>query len=159
MIRIKKSKSADTRSADHVIGRQELLDSTRMHISDVRKAMAWFSRMLVMRACSHDKTKLTEFDEFYRQFHNEQATGKGDWMDNPQGWYRKIHLVEERHHLNNACPNDVNLFDVIEMLCDCAMAGLARSGNYRHDDIDANVLKTAFDNTVKMLVENTIVED
>jgi len=159
MIKIKKSKSADTRSASHIIGKQELLDSTRMHISDVRKAMAWFSQMLVMRACLHDKTKISDFDEFYKQFHNEQVTHKGDWLDNPDGWYRKIHLVEERHHLNNACPDDVNLFDVVEMLCDCVMAGLARSGKYRDDGISPDVLKKAFDNTAKMLVENTIVED
>ena len=159
MIKIKKSKSADTRSADKMVSKQELLDSTRMHIDDVRQAMLWFARGLIMRAAGHDKTKLSEFDEFYKQFHNEQVTHKGDWMDNPEGWYRKIHLTSERHHLNNACPPDVNLFDVVEMICDCAMAGLARSGKYRDDGIDASILERAFHNTARMLVENTKVED
>ncbi len=159
MIKIKKSPSADTRSANKVVTRQELLDSTRMHIDDVRKAMQWFAEKLIWRAASHDKTKLSHFDEFYQQFHNEQVTGKGDWMKNPKGWYRRVHLSEERHHLNNVCPNDVNLFDVIEMMCDGAMAGLARSGAYRNDPIDKDMLERAFENTAKMLVNDTLVEE
>lgn len=153
-IRIKKSPSADTRSADHDITKQELLDSTRMHISDVRKAMMCFSNLIVMTAAKHDFTKINYFDEFYSQFHRAQETG--EWG---KGWFDEIHIVQERHHLNDRCPDDVNLIDVLEMLCDCVMAGLARSGKYREQEPNAEILVTAYKNTVKLLCDVTEVEE
>ena len=153
MIKIRKSPSADTRSADHVITRDELLLSTEMHISDVRKALKFLSRKLYSAALLHDHTKLSRFVEFYEQFHEAQTTGH--WG---VGWFDQIHIVEERHHLKDNCPEDVNLIDVLEMLCDCVMAGLARTGHYREEEPDAEILVKAYKNTVKMLIENTEVK-
>lgn len=155
MITIQKSPSADTRSAGHVISKQELLDSSRMHIADVRKALTWCSSRLMVAALSHDRTKIDgNFDSFYEQFHRAQQTG--EWG---KGWYDEVHIVEERHHLNDRCPEDVDLFDVLEMLCDNVMAGLARSGKYRDEGIDGDMLVRAYQNTARKLIENVEVAE
>ena len=152
MIRITKSPSADTRSADHLISKQELLDSTRSHISDVRRAMAWLAQKIINAAVEHDKTKMSCFDEFFRQFRHAQETGH--WGI---GWYDQIHIQEERHHLNDNCPDDVNLIDVLEMICDGVMAGMARSGKYRYEPISNELLQKAYENTIKMLLKQVEV--
>ena len=93
-ITIHRSPSADTRSADHVITKEELEKSTAMHVSDVAKAMHWFADRLEEAGERHDWTKEEYIEEFYKQFHHEQETGQGDWGVNPEGWYRKIHIVK-----------------------------------------------------------------
>jgi hypothetical protein len=52
----------------------------------------------------------------------------------------------------------VNLFDVIEMLCDCVSAGMARSGDVYDVDIPAEVLTKAVRNTVELMKEQIEVE-
>ena len=71
-------------------------------------------------------------------------------------WWN-IHKTKERHHLNDNCPDDVNIIDVIEMIVDCTMAGLARTGKVYDISIKPEILKKAVDNTVKLLIDNTKV--
>lgn len=151
---IHKSKSADTRSADHLITMQELKEDTLLHISDVRKGMFEIASEIQERALKHDWTKLDYFPEFFKQFHNAQLTG--DWGD---GWYDKIHIVNERHHLQDNPPEDIDLIDVIEQIVDCVMAGLARSGKYRDESISNELLQKAYKNTVRKLMENIEVKE
>lgn len=150
---IRESKSADTRSADHEISRDELLESTVSHIKDVGKAMRWFAEQLERRSYEHDYTKLTHFDEFYEMFHNAQLTG--EWKGE---WYKGIHCKLERHHLADGEPEDVDLLDVIEQICDGVMAGLARSGKYRYEDIPDGLLERAYGNTIRKLLSIVEVE-
>lgn len=57
-------------------------------------------------------------------------------------------------------PEDVNLIDVLEMIVDCVMAGMARTGNVYPLDIKNEVLRKAFDNTVELLKRNVeVIED
>ncbi len=151
-ITIYRGSSADTRSADHVVSRGELEKTTAMHISDVAKAMRWFADKIEEAGENHDWTKTEFMDEFYKQFHNEQVTHKGDWMENPKGWYQGIHLKKERHHLSHSCPDDVDLIDVLEQIADCVMAGLARSGEYRKERLPDGLLERAYENTVRKLI-------
>ncbi len=72
-------------------------------------------------------------------------------------WW-KIHQTKERHHLNDHCPDDVNLIDVMEMLCDCVCAGKARTGNVYPINISPDILEKAVANTQKLLEENISVE-
>ncbi len=144
MIEIKKSPTADTRTCDVTkVERQQLLDSSRQHIADVAKAMAFFSSKLFAAAAEHDYDKLTEIDWFYEDFRTKfEQTG---WWDN----HRKIH----RHHLGQAdgVPEDVNLLDVLEYVADCVMAGMARSGDVYALEASDELLRRAFENTVALL--------
>ncbi|MCR9295445.1 MAG: hypothetical protein NXI32_22230 [bacterium] len=144
MIEIAKSPTADTRTCDVTkVERQQLLDSSRQHIADVAKAMAFFSSKLFVAAAEHDYDKLTDIDWFYEDFKTKfEQTG---WWDN----HRKIH----RHHLGQAdgVPEDVNLLDVLEYIADCVMAGMARSGDVYALEASDGLLRDAFDNTVRLL--------
>jgi hypothetical protein len=150
MIEIKKSPTADTRTCDVTkVERQQLLDSSRQHIADVAKAMAFFSSKLFAAAAEHDYDKLTEIDWFYADFRTKfEQTG---WWDN----HRKIH----RHHLGQAdgVPKDVNLLDVLEYIADCVMAGMARSGDVYALEASDELLRQAFENTVAMLKSQVTV--
>lgn len=90
--------------------------------------------------------KVANIDEFHDQFRKAQESG--EWGT---GWYDEIHIVKERHHLNDKCPDDVDLIDVLEHICDGVMAGMARSGTYRNEPISDDVLRRAVANTAKKL--------
>ena len=150
---IKPSPSADTRSADHAVTIDELKKSTEMHIDDVRRGLEFLGKLLKERGGRHDWTKLEYLPSFYKQFNEAQETGC--WGN---GWYDQIHCKLERHHVEDACPGDVNLLDILEHIVDGVMAGLARSGKYRQDVLGAGILERAYANTQKLLLEAVAVD-
>lgn len=144
MIQIRKSPTADTRTCDFAnTDKAMLLASSRQHIGDVVKAIAFFSGKLVEAAGEHDYDKLTAIDWFHADF----VTGfeQTGWWDN----HRKIH----RHHIDKAdgVPDDVNLLDVLEHVADCVMAGMARSGSVYEVKLPDELLQRALRNTVELL--------
>ena len=143
-ISIKKSATADTRTCDFAnTSKETLLASSMQHIQDVGAAMGFMGILLCEQAERHDLDKISDIDGFHRDF----VTGfkQTTWWDN----HRKVN----RHHLlqSDGVPADVNLIDVLDMICDCVMAGMARSGSVYPLDIDPDVLRRAFDNTVELL--------
>lgn len=144
MIAITKSHTADTRTCDFANTTKEtLLASSRQHIGDVVKAMAFFSGKMTEAAGEHDYDKLTAIDWFHADF----ITGfkQTGWWDN----HRRIH----RHHLDkpDGVPVRVNLLDVLEHIADCVMAGMARSGSVYELKLPDELLQEAFRNTVELL--------
>jgi hypothetical protein len=138
------SATADTRTCDFANVTQEtLLNSSVQHIADVRRGLAFFGAVLAEAATSHDTDKLTDIAGFHRDF----VTGfqRTEWWDR----HRKLN----RHHLLQAdgVPDDVNLIDVLDMIADCVMAGMARSGSVYPLNIPDDVLRRAFENTVELL--------
>lgn len=153
MIVIQKSKTADTRSCDFAnVTKETLLSSSEQHISDVKHGLRVFEKMLASSAVFHDFDKLEKIDEFHADF----ITGfkNTTWWDN----HRKKH---SRHHLlqDDGVPSDVNLIDVLELIVDCVMAGMGRTGTVYPVEIKADVLKKAFDNTVELLKNQVEVKD
>ncbi len=144
MIHIQKSETADTRTCDvSKVTKDILLSSSRQHIGDIVKAIAFFQSKLTEAAGCHDYDKLTEIDWFHRDF----VTGfkETGWWDN----HRHIH----RHHIDkpDGSPPDVNLLDVLEHIADCVMAGMARSGSVYELKLPDELLQRAFANTVELL--------
>lgn len=151
-IKIKKSPTADTRTCDVTkVSKQQLLGSSRQHISDVAKAMSFFSSKLFEAAAQHDYDKLTEIDWFYGNFKTKFSDTS--WWDN----HRKIH----RHHLGqeDGIPEDVNLLDILEFISDCVMAGMARSGKIYPLEISNDLLQKAFLNTVKLMEDQVEISE
>lgn len=144
MILIHKSQTADTRTCDFVnTSKETLLASSRQHIGDVVKALAFFQAYLTEAAGSHDYDKLTAIDWFHADFITGfEETG---WWDN----HRRIH----RHHIDKAdgVPTNANLLDVLEHIADCVMAGMARSGTVYDLKLSDELLQQAFQNTVGLL--------
>lgn len=151
LITIKKSPTADTRTCDFAnTAKETLLDSSHQHIADVRHGLEFFMGKTLDAMHLHDHDKISDIDGFHRDF----LTGftRTDWWDN----HRKVN----RHHLLQAdgVPADVNLIDVLDMIADCVMAGMARSGSVYPLNIDPQVLMNAFQNTVELLKSNVEVE-
>lgn len=154
MIDVRKSNNADTRTADADVTKEMLLNDTKSHINDVINGCNFISEKILEQAQNHDHTKIEYIDEFYNDFITRKEDGEFKKLD----WWNR-HLTE-RHHLNDSVPNDVNLIDVIEMVVDCCMAGMARSGYIYDIEIDEQVLKDAVKNTQKMIIEQiNLVED
>lgn len=152
MIEIKKSETADTRTCDFAnTSKETLLSSSYQHIGDVRKALFFMQDKILEAAAVHDHDKISDIDGFHRDF----VTGftQTSWWDK--------HREVNRHHLlqMDGVPDDVNLIDVLDMICDCVMAGMARSGSVYSLDINETVLRRAFDNTVDLLKYNVKVSD
>lgn len=148
-VKIKRNTNGDTRVATKAPTYEEFGQANNMHVRDVEHMMKEFAEELKERASCHDWSKRTEPHKstFYRELCNT-IEGRINFEDGE--WY-KFHCENERHHLLKCCPDDVNLVDVIEMLCDCVCAGMARSGEVRDLEINTNILSRAVNNTVEML--------
>lgn len=155
-IKIKETKQADTRTTDpnNIPTKEVLLKESKDHIEAVSKTMKFLAAMAELAGNNHDYTKIEYIDEFYQNFVAVLKDHKIEFKE--LGWWKK-HL-EERHHLNDQVPDDVNLIDVMEMICDCVCAGLARSGEVRPITIPYEVLGRAVQNTVELLEKVITVE-
>jgi hypothetical protein len=152
MIIINKSKTADARTCDYSkVSKETLIESSNQHIDDVIKGINFMVDKLINAGHSHDHDKLSDIDGFHKDF----LTGF-----KVTTWWDKHRLIS-RHHLlgDGGVPNDVNLLDVIEMIIDCVMAGMARSGSVYPLKIKSEILWNAFNNTVDMLKNNIVVKD
>jgi hypothetical protein len=152
MIVIEKSKTADTRSCDFSkVSEDQLRMSSYQHIENVERGIKYFISMMEKASILHDYDKLTEI----AWFHHDFITGfkETGWWDN----HRKV----SRHHLlqEDGVPENVNLVDVIEMVVDCVMAGMGRTGEVYPLKIDPEVLMKAFNNTVELLKSQVIVKE
>ena len=156
MITIKRNTLGDTRTAEKFPTISEFIDSNVNHRRDVETLMKFISRKISAAGMDHDWSKTREPYEsmFYQNMYETMVHG-AQFED---GKWAKLHYEElERHHLKRHVPEDVNLVDVIEMICDCVAAGLARSGSVRDINIDSDTLQKAVKNTVKMLTDEVEV--
>jgi len=150
-IKIKRSPTADSRTCDWTkVTKEQLLESSLQHISDVKKGFDFFAYMLQRQAALHDLSKISHIDDFHRNF----ATGfrEKDWWE--------YHQSVERHHFKDEkyIPEDVNLCDILDQIVDGVMAGMARSGIYRQESISEELLMRAYRNTVELLLSKIEVE-
>lgn len=156
-IKIKRNTNGDTRVAKSVPTFYDFADANNLHIRDVREMMFELSKEIKLAGEEHDWTKVQDpyKSNFYRDLCNT-IEGRIKFED---GQWNKDHYALERHHLLRRCPNDVNLIDVIEMICDCVCAGMARSGEVRDLEISEDILLKAVRNTVEMCKEAVVLED
>lgn len=145
MIEIPRSPTADTRTCDvNAVTQDQLYRSSHQHILDVRRGLLFFRYLLDDAAARHDFDKLSDVDTFYADFKTGFAVT--EWWDR----HRKIN----RHHLlqDDGVPADVNLIDVLDMIADCTMAGMARAGSVYPLELPDRLLQAAFQNTCKLLL-------
>lgn len=136
--------------------KEQLLNDTKQHISDVGRVLTSLSFELVDRGDYHDWSKLEYFEQFAKDTLERQDTPDFKQRD----WY-KIHTTEERHHINSRVPEDVNLIDILECIVDCCVAGKTRSGTVNDEFliIPEDVLYAAYWNTVKLIKDNIKVKE
>ena len=157
-MKVRKHTEGDSRVAKELPTFQKFNIANEDHRADVWHMINEFIKILKQTSSSHDWTKTTEpyRSMFYRDL-CATIEGRMNFMD---GQWAHLHYYEqERHHLKQYCPDDVNLFDVIEMICNCVVAGMARSGDVYDVDIPADVLTKAVKNTVEILKAEIEVEE
>lgn len=156
--KIKKNSIGDTRTATRVPTFDEFRGANKEHISDVSRMMSSIAECINKAGRHHDDTKIDEPERslFYREL-CAKIEGKIDSFVDGE-WY-PMHCQTERHHLNEHCPDDVNLIDVIEMICDCVCAGMARSGSVYPVTISSEILQKAVENTVNMCIDSVELVD
>lgn len=155
-LKIKRSKDADTRSAEQGVTKEQLIKNTVSHIQDVQNVGYLIGLKFTEQLLQHDHTKIDYMDEFYKDFTDVLQNKDKSFKD--MNWFKERHLTE-RHHLNDSVPEDVNLIDVLEMVIDCTCAGLARSGNVYPITIPQDVIEKAIENTKQWIIDNTEVVD
>jgi hypothetical protein len=155
--KIKKNNLGDTRTADRCPTFTEFNRANEDHASEVARMMANIGAEIKEAGRHHDYTKIFEPNKsiFYRELCGK-IEGKIDSFEDGE-WY-PMHCRTERHHLNNYCPDDVNLIDVLEMICDCVCAGMARSGSVYPINISSEILQKAVKNTVEMCIKSVEIE-
>ena len=158
MIRIKRHTEGDTRVAKEIPTISAFNAANYDHVEDVKNLAQFFADELVVRVQKHDWTKLKE--PYRSMFYRDMCAVMEGKIDFFEGEWSKLHYNElEHHHLKEHCPDDVNMFDVIEMICDCVAAGMARSGDVYDLDIPSDVLQRAVTNTVDILKKEIQVVD
>ena len=158
-IKIEQNTAGDSRVAKGVPTIEEFDHANRSHQDDVKHLAGRFMNMLNNSVSKHDWTKTTE--PYRSMFYADLCAainGKADFMQGE--WANKHYNELERHHLHHHVPDDVNLFDVIEMICDCVAAGMARDAeNFYTPEIDPDILMKAFNNTVNLMKDQVVVVD
>ena len=155
MIKIQETKHCDTRALKdgEKLTEEAVKHDTELHIEAVEKCGDFFCDKIKEQFKKHDHTKLGEYLPAFTEALSSGFKGK-EFKE--QDWW-EIHLTE-RHHLNDKVPEDVNLVDVLEMICDCVSAGMARTGEVYDITLSEKTLKKAFENTVTLLKKNVEVE-
>jgi hypothetical protein len=153
MIKIKPSPNADSRTATKNPTKDELLIASIQHIGDVQKACAFFAQEIINAGAIHDHTKINGIDDFFNSFSRELSND----AFKTDKWYQS-HLTE-RHHINDRCPDDVTLIDLLEMIADITVGGMARSGSISVEPLNTEILDKAYKNTIKILAKNIEVTE
>lgn len=108
--------------------KDKCLEDTRSHQEAVKQLMHVIAQEIILRADYHDFTKL-EYDDLT---------------------FEK-HMRMERHHLNipSGIPEDINVIDLVEFICDCISAGAQRSQalDFQYLKINENLLQPIINNT------------
>ena len=156
-VTIKRNTDGDTRVAKTTPNFYSFKRSNELHRKDVREMMRAIAGDIAFAGENHDYTKIDNDTGslFYRELCNT-IEGRMNFEDGK--WY-KMHCEKERHHLDKHCPDDVNLIDVIEMICDGVCAGMARSGSVRPIKISSDILQMAVLNTVEMCMNAVEIEE
>lgn len=143
------SPNGDTRTAKDTSFKAFNQDITS-HKQDVSNVMNAIAEEVIEVGVNHDYTKITNEELFYKDFVST-IQNNDNFLD--KEWWQ-IHL-QERHHLNHRVPEDVNFIDIIEMIVDMMTAGKARSGKVYPINLEDNILRKAFENTIKLIDEHT----
>lgn len=156
-ITIKRNTNGDSRVAKECPTFYHFRNANCEHIQDVESITKNMAEFIEYRGREHDWSKV--IDPYMSQFYRDLCDTISGRMNFVDGEWAKYHYEVERHHLLRNVPEDVNLFDVLEMIADCVAAGLARSGEVRPLEIDESILSKAMHNTVELVESWCKVEE
>lgn len=154
---LKNTQNADSRTADENLTLETLREATEQHINEVNQCMDMIGDMIKEAGKNHDWTKLDNFEKEYGPL---VLSGIPNEEFIASDWHNR-HIFTERHHITWDPKPDMNLIDVIEHICDVVCAGKGRSGRItsKNCEMDPKQLYRAYWNTVKLVDDNTELEN
>lgn len=142
---------------------------TYKHIENVRKYLRFFTDRLTTRGVEHDRLKLKSPEvEIFTEYTPKLASatyGSDEYNDflSEMDVALQHHYANYRHHPEHFAKgiNDMNLIDIVEMLCDWKAASMRQHDGNLLKSIEANAqrfgcsgqLKQIFINTAKLFDE------
>ena len=137
--------------------------NTMKHIESVRKYIRLFTDKLTKRAVEHDRLKLESpeveiFTEFTPKLANS-TYGSEEYNDFLKGMNVALqhHYANYRHHPEHFDKgiNDMNLVDIVEMLCDWKASSLRQNDGNLLKSIEINAKRFGYDDQLKQIFINT----
>jgi len=146
---------------------------TRKHIMQVAKYLHIFSCELLMRATLHDASKLVEPEASIFEKYTPLLKGVTYGSTEYRSMMKEMHVAIEHHHRTNKHHpeyNDLNgfsfqtlndpiqamdLFDIVEMICDWTAATKRHSDGNIQRSIEINTERFKLDAQVVALLNNT----
>jgi hypothetical protein len=137
---------------------------TIRHIEAVRNHLNACVRELLARAEQHDQSKLQNperemFDE-YTPLLRQSTYGSDEYKGFLKGMDKALahHYENNRHHPEHF-PNgvkDMNLIDVLEMLCDWKSSTMRHADGDVYKSIEINQKRFGYSDELKTLLRNTV---
>lgn len=136
---------------------------TLKHIERVRYYLRIITDKLTSRGISHDKTKLESPEvELFTEFTPRLAElkyGSEEYKESLAGLKPALdhHYAHSRHHPEHFSKgiNDMNLVDIMEMLCDWKAAGERQRDGNLLKSIELNAQRFGYDDQLKQIFINT----
>ena len=140
----------------------EGINTIREHIEKVGFLLTHVSNLLMLRAVTHDRTKFFEEDlnEHLKAFEEKRGRnlkyGSAEYAEHMEKYsdLAEGHYALNRHHPESHANriNDMNLIDLLEMLCDwCAQP------TDIHKSIEINAEKYDISPQLRRILENTVL--
>lgn len=136
---------------------------TIKHIESVRDYIRLFTDKLTKRGTEHDRLKLESpeveiFTEFTPKLANS-TYGSDEYKDflKQMNVALQHHYANYRHHPEHFDKgiNDMNLVDIVEMLCDWKAATLRHNDGNLLKSIETNARRFGYDDQLKQIFINT----
>ena len=136
---------------------------TLKHIERVRYYLRIITDKLTSRGISHDKTKLESPEvELFTEFTPRLAElkyGSEEYKESLAGLKPALdhHYAHSRHHPEHFSKGiaDMNLVDIMEMLCDWKAAGERQRDGNLLKSIELNAKRFGYDDQLKQIFINT----
>lgn len=137
--------------------------NTIKHIESVRKYIRLFVDKLTTRGVEHDRLKLESPEvEIFTEYTPKLASstyGSEEYNDflKEMNVALQHHYANYRHHPEhfNKGINDMNLIDIVEMLCDWKAASLRQHDGNLLKSIELNANRFGYDDQLKQIFINT----
>lgn len=138
---------------------------TMRHILTVRSLMSEFASALLDNAKYHDLSKLEEPEASTFRIYTEKLKGMTYGSDEykqcladmkPALDHHYAHNDHHPEHFDNGI-NDMNLFDIVEMLCDWKAATLRHADGDINKSLEINRVKLGIEPQLMKILENTVL--
>lgn len=141
----------------------ECIVETQKHIENVRKYIRLFTDKLTTRGVEHDKLKLESPEvEIFTEFTPKLANSTYG-SEEYNSFLKEMNVALEHHYANyrhhpehfTKGINDMNLIDIVEMLCDWKAATLRHNDGNLLKSIEVNARRFGYDDQLKQIFINT----